>query len=64
MATARAAFFPCSVVRTQLTDPWLAVEFGNVTSQENQIAAAQEGYKSCYRRREFWKCDVESLKLS
>jgi hypothetical protein len=37
------------------------VEFGNTTSQENQIAAAQERYKSCYRRREFWECDVESL---
>jgi hypothetical protein len=46
---------------SQLTDPWLAVEFGDVTSQENQIAASQERYKSCYRRREFWKCDVENL---
>jgi hypothetical protein len=48
-------------IRPQLTDLCLAVEFGNVTSRENQIAAAQERYKSCYRRREFWKCDVESL---
>ena len=28
---------------------------------EGVSAAAQERYKSCYRRREFWKCDVESL---
>src|SRR5580704_4968763 len=46
---------------TSLSFDRRAVEFGNVTSQENQIAAAQEGYKSCHWRRYFWKCDVESL---
>ena len=48
-------------IRPKLADPWFAVDLGDMASQEEQIAAAQKRYKSCHRRRQFRKRNVEGV---
>ncbi len=47
----------------KLADPWSAVDLGDMARREKRIAAAQKRYKSCHRRRQFWKRDLEGVEL-